>query len=73
MKATTAAQADVRIDDFGSVALVEPITDSGREWCEANLSWESWQETNGAIAVECRNAGDIADMMREAGLTVATA
>jgi len=71
MNATTKGQADVRIDDFGSLALIEPVTDTGREWCDANLFWESWQETNGAIAVECRNAVDIAGMMREAGLEVA--
>ena len=48
------------------------VTDNNREWLEANVYWEPWQEQhqNGqlvAIACEGRQAADIAEALADAG------
>jgi hypothetical protein len=50
--------------------MVTPMTQSGREWIEENVSSEPWQWLGGSFACEPRYAADLVEGMQEAGLTV---
>ena len=45
-------KADIRFENYGPVALIRPLTPKGQKWVSKNLSAESWQKIDGAIAAE---------------------
>lgn len=58
---------DIRGENYGSIVLLRPLTETGREWLAANIA-EDAQTLGEAIAVEPRYVGDILNGMAEAGL-----
>lgn len=66
----TKVSADIEVENGGSLFLFRPLTDAGREWLNENVAAESWQWFGGALAVEHRYAGDLAQGAQEAGLRV---
>ncbi len=63
-------EADIRVEDHGTVALVIPMTDAGRKWITDNVETESWQWLGGALAVEPRCVDSLAAGMSGDGLAV---
>ena len=61
---------DVRVNDYGSVMLITPLTRQAKEWIEMNLDKEPWQWLGVSITVEPRLAGDLAFAMELDGLNV---
>jgi hypothetical protein len=62
------ASVDCRVEHFGSIAILQPLTEAAWEWCADNLG--EYIEYGGGIACEPRYAGDIAEGMKEDGLIV---
>ena len=61
---------DVRVNDQGSVVLLQPITEAASDWIDENIESESWQWFGGALAVEHRYADAIIEGMQSDGLGV---
>ncbi len=61
---------DIIIRDEGSVFLVKPVSDAGRQWIDTNLQTEPWQWLGEALGVEHRFITDIIDGMLGDGLIV---
>lgn len=61
---------DVRVEDHGSIVLVQPLTDAAREWVTGNVPLEGWQWMGGAFACEPRYVDNLLDGMRGDGLEV---
>ena len=70
--ATQTVTHDIEISHGGSIALVTPLTDAGREWINDNLQVEAWQwmGCGSSLAVEPRCAQAIRDGAIDAGLEV---
>lgn len=64
-------QEDVRIENHGSLFVVQPMTTEAREWMLENVASEPWQWLGGGLAVEPRYVFDLVEGMRDAGFTVA--
>jgi hypothetical protein len=62
--------ADVQIENAGSIVLIRPLTDAGRNWVEHNIQAEDWQHFGGAIAAEPRTVEAVIEGMRGDGLDV---
>lgn len=60
---------DIRLEDHGSIILFRPLTDAGREWLETRTQ-EDAQWFGGALAVERRYAGAVADGATREGMEV---
>jgi hypothetical protein len=58
---------DVQFTDHGSIWLVQPLTPAGEDWIADNLP-EDAQSWSGAVVVEPRYVGDIAQGMTDSGL-----
>ena len=61
---------DVRVNDQGSVVLLQPITEAASDWIDENIESEGWQWFGGALAVEHRYADAIIEGMQSDGLGV---
>jgi hypothetical protein len=61
---------DFRFENHGSIALLIPLTDAGREWIETNPNPEPWQCFGGGLAVEPRCLGAVIDRALDDGLEV---
>lgn len=64
------AAPDVRVENLGSVRILQPLSAAGAAWVKANLAVESWQTIGGGIAIEPRMVQNIIDGMEAAGLKV---
>lgn len=64
-------QADVTLEDHGTVVLLQPLTGAGLEWLQTNVQTEGWQWFGSALAVEPRCAAAVVEGMVEDGLEVA--
>jgi len=60
---------DLLVENHGSICLLRPVSDAGREWCTEHLP-EDATTWGGAIAVEPRYIGPIADGAVADGLVV---
>ena len=60
---------DVRIENHGSIVLVQPLTDTAREWLTANVGEDSMY-FGGALVVEPRYLGELVDGMVSDGLNL---
>ena len=63
---------DVMIHNHGSIYLFDPLSEKGKAWIDENTDEDQrtmWVES---LVVEHRFAGDIANGMLRAGLTVGT-
>jgi hypothetical protein len=64
------SEADVVVEDHGSICLVRHRSAAGRAWLDANVSEEAtW--FGGALAVEPRYLFNLVEGMRADGLGVA--
>lgn len=63
------AVADVTVENHGSLMLFRPETDAGREWIDQHVDPDAMRWA-GAVVVEPRYAGDLADGMVGDGLVV---
>lgn len=64
-------QYDVRVDNHGSIMLLNPLTQAGEAWMDEHLPADALT-FGGGIVVEPRYVGDIVNGMREDGLEVWT-
>ncbi len=60
---------DIQLQNHGSLRLVRPVTDAGREWIDENVDSEA-QWFGGALAVEPRYVQAIVEGMQLDGLEV---
>jgi hypothetical protein len=72
---TTAAKKtlvppDIIVENHGSVALLRPMTDAGREWIDENVPTEGWQWLGGALSCEPRYVENIVEGATGDGLVV---
>lgn len=63
-------QLDVRFHDEGSITMVEPITETAKEWVRENVPLESWQWLGNRFACEPRMVTNLMNGMAEGGLRV---
>ncbi len=61
---------DVRVNDYGSVMLITPLTRQAHEWMEMNTDQEPWEWLGESLSVEPRLAYDLAFAMELDGLNV---
>ena len=64
------SKPDVEFLNHGSIIMVVPLSPCAKEWVAENVALESWQWLGGGFACEPRMAGDLAQGMCDAGLTV---
>jgi hypothetical protein len=63
--------ADFTIENHGSIVLLYPVTDEGKQWAEEYLPSDAMRWA-GAVVVEPRYLADILDgIIYQSGLTVA--
>jgi hypothetical protein len=63
--------ADIQFEAHGSIALMRADSEAGQEWLDDSVDACCAQWWHGAIVVESRFAGDIADGAAHDGLVVA--
>jgi hypothetical protein len=61
---------DVQVENHGTVYTFEPLTDTAREWIEANVQAESWAWIGNKLSVDHRYAQGLYDLMQMADLVV---
>ena len=66
-------QADVYVENHGSLFMVTPLSDSSRQWVQENVATESWQWLGSSFSVEHRYMQNLVSGMQEAGLCVGPA
>ena len=64
------AEADVIVSNEGSVFLLNPVTDAGKEWIKENCQTEGWQWLGQCLAIGPLYALDIVEGMQGDGLVV---
>jgi hypothetical protein len=64
------AETDVIVSNEGSVFLLNPVTDAGKEWIKENCRTEGWQWLGECLAIEPRYALEIVEGMQGDGLVV---
>ena len=67
---TIVVPPDLRVAGGGSIYLLCPETETGRQWIADNLALESWQFLGNNAAIENRYIGDIVEGTIADGLTV---
>lgn len=60
---------DIHVENNGSLWLIRPLTDAGREWIDENVSDDS-QWIGGALAVEPRYVQALVEGMQLDGLEI---
>jgi hypothetical protein len=63
-------EADILIENHGSVALVTPMTPDAHRWVEEHVEIEPWQRIGCSIAREPRCLDQLIEEMQEEGLVV---
>jgi hypothetical protein len=68
----TVFRCDILVENHGSIVLLRPATNAGREWLEANCDRSGYQPfTGGTLLCEPRYLEAIVAGAREAGLEMA--
>jgi len=62
--------SDFRIENHGSIVVVQPLTPEATAWVEENVPTEPWQWLGGGLCVEHRYAEAIVEGIGEDGLNV---
>lgn len=62
--------ADIQVENGGSIYLLRPLTDRGRQWLRENVQAESWQWFGDGLAVEHRYVADVVEGARAEGMEV---
>jgi hypothetical protein len=63
-------QADVVVENHGSVFVVTPLSPEASEWVDENVQLEGWQWLGASFACEPRYVPSLIDGMHENGLMV---
>jgi len=63
-------EADVLINDQGTIVLFTPKTAQARRWTDDSVQLEPWQWLGRSFAVDHRYAADLIDGYTEAGFIV---
>lgn len=66
----SAAAADFRVDDHGSILVLTALTDEAREWADEHLPADRMAWGRCGTVVEPRYIGDIVEGIEADGLTV---
>ena len=61
---------DIKIEQHGTVATLQPLTGAARQWVEANVITEPWQWLGGRLCIDPAYANDIAAGAVNDGLRV---
>lgn len=61
--------SDIRVQDEGTIVLLHPLTDRGREWINTQVQADA-QYLGRALAVERRYVQDILEGMAAEGLEI---
>lgn len=64
------AQADLTVEDHGTIALLRPLTRRAGIWLHEHVSSEPWQWLGLAVAAEPRTVPDVVAGARADGLVV---
>ena len=67
---TETKQADVYVENHGSIIMVTPLSGVARQWVDANVSIESWQWLGSSFSVEHRYIDNLVAGMQEISLFV---
>jgi len=60
---------DLQLEQNGSVDLIRPLTEKGRDWLETNVHYQGdWVDGGAALAIEPRYTVDILKEAYEDGL-----
>lgn len=70
LKAWRKRQTDLRLENHGSVCILYPETDRGRDWIAENLPEDVMTWGPDGIVIEPRYVGDILQGAEHDGLTV---
>ena len=62
--------ADIRVEDHGTVVLMRARSERGEAWMGEMIVTEAWQHFGGAIACEPRFVVDVIDGAEADGLVV---
>lgn len=62
--------ADIFVADYGSFAMITPMTAIGHCWVEEHVEIEPWQKFGASVACEPRCLNDLVEGMRQDGLVV---
>jgi hypothetical protein len=68
---TKTPHADVVIENYGTIFLFRPLSDSAHTWIEENVSPEGFHPDWPTLVVEHRHAGNLAAGMQADGLVLA--
>jgi len=63
-------EPDLRFEDHGTVALLVPISEPGRQWIADNCEVPDWARHGGSVAVEPRCVPAIVRGAADDGLVV---
>lgn len=63
-------QADVLVENHGSVCMVTPMSPTARKWVDENVQPESWQWLGASFACEPRYLPSLIDGMQDEGLMI---
>ena len=61
---------DLEVMEHGTVGMIRPASQVGREWLKENVQAEGWQWLGGALACEPRMTADLVEGARADGLAV---
>lgn len=67
---TTQTENDIRLDNFGSIIGITPLTQAGRDWIDENVQSEGWQWLGGTLNIEPRMAVAVVTGMEADGLAI---
>lgn len=62
---------DIEAADMGSIVLLTPLTEEGRNWIGDNCQAESWQWLGNGLCVDHRYADAILEGAEADGLAIA--
>lgn len=66
----TDKEPDLRFVCLGTVWLIEPLTECGKQWLEGEVYSEPWQWLGSALGVEWRCVSFLLEAAEEDGLTI---
>ena len=70
-ESTNEPQADIVIENHGTIFLFRPLSDSARTWIEENVMPEGFHPDWPTLVVEHRYVENLAAGMQDAGLVLA--
>jgi hypothetical protein len=66
----TTSEADILVDDQGSIVRIKAQTNAGRTWIDENVDTVEWTWLGPWLCIDHRMAGDILSGMENDGLVL---